>query len=111
MVEAYISTMGGHFYFSFPGDILCQFHHQLCPQFRSGSKGDPLILGTQEPNLSNHSTAVLDRSDSRKSRSFLKPSHGDCSAHDTPHNTTTGHLGMAVGIPPQIGFYAPGHNP
>lgn len=27
MVEAYISTMGGHFYFSFPDDILCQFHH------------------------------------------------------------------------------------
>lgn len=61
MVEAYISTMGGHFYFSFPGDILCQFHHQLCPQFRSGSKGDPLIHGTQVPNLSNHRTAVLDR--------------------------------------------------
>lgn len=29
MVEAYISTMGGHFYFSFSGDILWQQYNKL----------------------------------------------------------------------------------
>ena len=41
--------------------ITHQFQHQLCHQFQSGGKGDPLVLGTQAPNLSNHRIAVLDR--------------------------------------------------
>ena len=60
MVEAHISAMGSHFYFAFLGGVLCQFHHQLCPQSQSGSKGDPPVPSTQVPDFSNSRIAVLD---------------------------------------------------
>lgn len=73
MVEIYISAMGGHFYFSFSGGVLRQFEHQLCSQFQSSGKSDPLILGAQAPNLSNHHIAVLDRQRVQASPEIFEP--------------------------------------
>ena len=73
MVEIYILAMGGHFYFSFSGGVLRQFEHQLRSQFQSSGKGDPLILGAQAPNLSNHHIAVLDRQQVQADPEIFEP--------------------------------------